>query len=88
MAIEQIHLKSMLHPIEELRVLGEDEDVYVIYELSDTETFKLADYNRYRVRPLSWFVKNKSTEDIEHIFERIWHGGRAVTIVRFKYGEG
>lgn len=86
MTIEQIHLKSLVYPVEELRVLSEDEDVYVMYNLSDStaKTFGLADYNCYRVRPLSWFIKNKSTEEIEHLFERIWHGGRSVAIFRFK----
>ena len=90
MTIEQIHLKSLIYPVEELRVLSEDEDVYVIYNLSDlaVKTFRLEDYNRHRIRPLSWFIKNKSTEEIEHLFERIWHGGRAVVIFRFKYEEG
>lgn len=88
MTIEQIHLKSVLYPVEELRVLSEDEDVHVLYEILVGETFKIADHNRYRVRPLSWFIKNKSTEDIERLYERIWRGGRAVVIFRFKYGEG
>lgn len=61
MIIEQIHLKNLVYPVEELRVLSEDEDVYVMYNLSDStaKTFGLADYNCYRVRPLSWFIKKQ-----------------------------
>lgn len=85
MRIENIELTSALYPAEELKVLSEDEDVYVIYCLSsrDCEKYKVQEHNRYRVRPLKWWIRNDSDEELELLANNINLG--FLTLVRFKW---
>ena len=85
MIIENVELTSKLYPAEELKVLSEDEDVYVIYYLTsrDCEKYKVAEHNRYRVRPLKWWIRNYSDEELKLLENNINLG--FLTLVRFKY---
>ena len=82
--IENIELRSVLYPTEELKVLSEDEDVYVIYCLTsrDCEKYKVEEHNRYRIRPLKWWIRNYSDEDLERFANSINLG--FLTLIRFK----
>lgn len=85
MTIEQIRLKSLLHPVEELKLLSEDDDIYVIFRLCSytCDTYRIEPRNKYRVRPLKWLVGNKSKEDLEALVSDINRG--YFTVARFKY---
>lgn len=84
MEIEQIKLTSVFYQAEELKVLSEDEDVHVIYYLGmyKCERYRVEEHNRYRVRPLKWWIRNKSDEELERLASNINLG--AIALVRFK----
>lgn len=81
MTIEQIKFKSN-HQHEELMVLSDDEDVYVIYFLPDDYKERYKVEHLGRIKPLSLFIKDKSRDAIEIFINRIESGSFA--LVRIK----